>query len=68
MRKNQCTVKHHINILKEGELHDKINMITTAFGGINTIARNIQSNQREDVRSVAVLLYSGKQYILALIS
>lgn len=48
-----------IDNFAEGDIHDRINMIATAFSAITTIARDIQSNQREDVRSVAVLLYSG---------
>lgn len=53
-----------IDMPKEGELYDRINMITTAFTAITTIARGIQSNQREDVRSVAVLLYSGACHLV----
>jgi hypothetical protein len=37
-------------------------MIMAAFEGFTSVATAIQSNQREDVRSVAILLYSGKKH------
>jgi hypothetical protein len=36
-------------------------MIMTAFAAFTTVAAAMQSNQREDVRSIAILLYSGKK-------
>jgi hypothetical protein len=38
-------------------------MIMTAFTAFTSVATAIQSNQREDVRSVAILLYSGKHHV-----
>jgi HEAT repeat-containing protein 5 len=46
---------------KEGDAPDRIKMIVTAFAAFTSVATAIQSNQREDVRSVAILLYSGKK-------
>jgi hypothetical protein len=47
---------------KEGDSPDRIKMIMTAFAAFTSIATAIQSNQREDVRSVAILLYSGTKH------
>lgn len=47
----------------EGDPSDRIKMIMTAFTAFTSVATVIQSNQREDVRSVAILLYSGKHQI-----
>jgi hypothetical protein len=33
-----------------------------AFSAFTSVATATQSNQREDIRSVAILLYSGKNY------
>ena len=48
-------------LFAEGDTADRIKMITTAFAAFTTLASSIQSNQREDVRSVAILLYSGDE-------
>ncbi|KAG6888099.1 hypothetical protein C0995_010705, partial [Termitomyces sp. Mi166 len=41
----------------QGELSDRIKMITTAFLAIYAVASSINSSQREEIRSVAILLY-----------
>lgn len=38
-------------------------MITTAFAAFTAVASTTQSNQREDVRAVAILLYSGNTFL-----
>jgi HEAT repeat-containing protein 5 len=45
---------------KEGDSSDRVRMIMAAFTAFTSVATAIQLNQREDVRSVAILLYSGK--------
>jgi hypothetical protein len=58
-----------LTLRTEGDSSDRIRMITTAFAGFTSVASAIQSNQREDVRSVAILLYSGeKRYISSTIN
>ncbi|GLB35175.1 putative clathrin-coated vesicle protein [Lyophyllum shimeji] len=41
-----------------GETSDRIKMISSAFSAIHAVAASINSSQREDVRAVAILLYS----------
>lgn len=36
----------------------------TAFTSFTTIATAIHSNQREDVRSISILLYSGNEHFI----
>lgn len=43
----------------EGEISDRVKMITIAFSAFHAVGASITSSQREDVRGVAVLLYSG---------
>ena len=45
--------------VSEGDPADRIRMIVAAFTGFTSVGASIQSPQREDVRGVAVLLYSG---------
>ncbi|KAG6853042.1 hypothetical protein C0991_007298 [Blastosporella zonata] len=42
----------------QGQTSDRIQMITSAFSACYAVAFSIDSSQREDVRAVAVLLYS----------
>ncbi|KAF8889054.1 clathrin-coated vesicle protein [Infundibulicybe gibba] len=42
----------------QGDLVDRIKMINTCFSAFSSIALSINSVQREDVRSVAILLYT----------
>ena len=44
----------------ESQPSDRIAVISSAIAAFTSIANSITSFQREDVRSVAVLLYSGK--------
>lgn len=44
----------------EGDTSDRVRMITTAFAAFYAVGNSIASSQREDVRGVAVLLYSGQ--------
>ncbi|KAG6906802.1 hypothetical protein DXG01_012050 [Tephrocybe rancida] len=43
----------------QGETSDRIKMISSAFSAFYAVGLSIDSSQREDVRAVAVLLYSG---------
>jgi hypothetical protein len=45
--------------LLEGNLDDRIKMITAAFAAFSTVSAGIDPDQREHVRAVALLLYSG---------
>jgi hypothetical protein len=56
--KNGKAIQADIAIL-EGDITDRIKMITTAFSAIASVAGAIHTSQREDLRSVAILLYSG---------
>ena len=48
-----------ITIRTEGHPADHIALINTSFAALSVIANSIETNQREDVRSVATLLYTG---------
>ncbi|KAJ7582455.1 clathrin-coated vesicle protein, partial [Mycena floridula] len=43
----------------QGELAERLKMITAAFAAFGSVASSISSIQREDVRSVAILLYGS---------
>ncbi|KAG5643615.1 hypothetical protein DXG03_000582 [Asterophora parasitica] len=42
----------------QGDVSERVNMITSAFFAFHAVANSINSSQREDVLSVAILLYS----------
>jgi hypothetical protein len=44
----------------ESQPSDRIAVISSAIAAFTSIANSITSSQREDIRSVAVLLYTGK--------
>lgn len=46
---------------KEGQLSDRIAVILSSITAFASIASSITSSQREDVRGVAILLYTGKR-------
>ena len=48
----------------ESQPSDRIAVISSAIAAFTSIANSIASSQREDVRSVAVLLYTGKTNFL----
>lgn len=43
----------------EGEPAERIKMIMAAFAAFSSVGATIPPSQREDVRGVAILLYSG---------
>ena len=43
----------------EGDVQDRIKMITSSFAAFSRIAASVNTTQREDIRGVAILLYSG---------
>lgn len=45
--------------LVEGQLSDRVALISTCLSAFASIAASISTSQREDIRSVAILLYSG---------
>jgi hypothetical protein len=48
----------------ESQPSDRIAVISSAIAAFTSIANSITSSQREDVRSVAVLLYTGQTNFL----
>ncbi len=52
-------MKSALNALTEGDIADRIKMITACFSAFGSIAASLNTSQREDIRSVAILLYSG---------
>lgn len=46
----------------EGDTPDRVKMIMAAFSAFSSISASVTSSQREDVRGVAILLYSGMQH------
>ncbi|KAG6887575.1 hypothetical protein C0992_011744, partial [Termitomyces sp. T32_za158] len=52
----------------QGEPSDRIKLITTAFSAIYAVASSIESPRREEIRAVAILLYSGASIFLPLVS
>ena len=48
----------------ESQPSDRIAVISSAIAAFTSIANSITSSQREDIRSVAVLLYTGKTNFL----
>jgi len=54
-----------ITIRTEGHPADHIALINTSFSALSIIANSIETNQREDVRSVATLLYTGGCLLLS---
>ncbi|KAF8916460.1 clathrin-coated vesicle protein [Mucidula mucida] len=42
----------------QGDISDRIKMITACFSAFTNIALTVTTNQREDIRGVAILLYS----------
>jgi hypothetical protein len=56
--------RQHLSILicsKEGHLSDRITIISSSINSFASIAAAIPSSHREDVRAVAVLLYTSMQ-------
>jgi hypothetical protein len=50
----------------ESQPSDRIAVISSAIAAFTSIANSITSSQREDIRSVAVLLYTGKTAFFAI--
>ena len=51
---------------EEGQLPDRIAIILTSITAFSSIAASIASSQREDVRGVAILLYTGIHVLLTI--
>jgi hypothetical protein len=51
--------------LPEGTPNEKAKMVLIAFETVIAVAMTLQTDTREDVRAVAVLLYAGKPTILS---
>jgi hypothetical protein len=51
-------------VCTEGQPSDRIAVISSAIAAFTSITNSVTSSQREDLRSVAVLLYSGKTIFL----
>jgi hypothetical protein len=52
----------------EGDVPDRIKMIMATFAAFVSVGTSIKSLQREDVRAVGILLYSGKPMLFYLIA
>lgn len=44
----------------EGDTLDRVRMLNTAFAAMTKVMSTLQSSQREDIRGVAIMLYTGK--------
>jgi HEAT repeat-containing protein 5 len=47
------------DIVLDGDSSDRVKMIMSAFSAFTSVGATIDSSQREDVRGVAIYLYSG---------
>ena len=60
-----CTFSNYIlTHVEDGQLPDRIAIILTSITAFSSIAASIASSQREDVRGVAILLYTGTRFPL----
>ena len=48
-----------IDLHPEGDINDRTRMLNAAFTAITAIMSTLKSAQREDIRGVAILLYTG---------
>jgi hypothetical protein len=53
----------HLNYYLEGDIVDRIKMIVATFAAFVSVGTSITSLQREDVRAVGILLYSGSFFL-----
>ncbi|KIL59187.1 hypothetical protein M378DRAFT_27111 [Amanita muscaria Koide BX008] len=62
LRMCSYSIKHSSSSSKgpliQGDINDKIRMLNTAFASVAAVMSILQSSQREDVRGVAIMLYT----------